>query len=201
MLSILDQIEKKVANTKDDTFIYRNRRVEIPAGYLAVGLIVGVHGLRGEVKVESHTDFPERFTRGNTLALGNADTTVSIDGSRPHKGHVLLKLAGVNNRNQADELRNLWLFVPEEDAATLDDGTYWIHDLIGLNVQTGDGMELGKITDVLVTGANDVYSIQPVGNVNLGRELLLPAIADVVKDVDLDNGLMTVSLPPGLLQE
>lgn len=190
-----------MSKKETETFIYRNRRVHIPAGFLAVGLIVGVHGLRGEVKVESHTDFPERFASGNELVLGDPDSTVVIRSSRNHKGHVLLKLDGVNNRNQADELRNQWLFVSEDEAATLDEGTYWIHDLIGMNVQTIGGDKLGTITNVLETGANDVYSIQPEGSVNQGRELLLPAIADVVKTVDLETSLMTVDLPPGLLQE
>lgn len=186
---------------EQESFVYRNRRIHIPAGHLAVGLIVGVHGLRGEVKVEIHTDFPERFAAGNQLLLGENLQPITIQGSRLHKGHMLLRLTGVKTRNQADELRNVWLFVAEEDAASLEDGTYWIHDLIGLAVQTEDGEMLGKITDVLATGANDVYAIQPVGNLNRGREILLPAISDVVQQVDLEQATMTVTLQPGLIQE
>ncbi len=186
---------------QQESFVYRNRRIHIPAGYLAVGVIIGVHGLRGEVKVEIHSDFPDRFAAGSELLLGDTSKKIIIQSSRMHKGHMLLVLAGVKNRNQAEELRNLWLFVAEEDAASLDDGTYWIHDLIGLTVQTDEGQTLGKITDVLATGANDVYAIQPTGNINRGRELLIPAIADVVQHVDLDSGIMTVTLQSGLLQE
>lgn len=186
---------------EQESFVYRNRRIHIPAGYLAVGLIVGVHGLRGEVKVEIHSDFPERFAAGSELLLGDTSKKITIKSSRLHKGHMLLSLAGVNTRNQADDLRNLWLFVAEEDAATLDEGTYWIHDLIGLTVQTEDGQTLGTMTDVLATGANDVYTIQPSAGINRGREILLPAIADVVQQVDLEKGIMIVTLQPGLLEE
>lgn len=167
---------------------------------MAVGVIINVHGLGGETKVELHTDFPDRFAPGAVLYMGEELQPVTIVGARPHKGHMLLRFDGVDTREEADALRGYWLFVPEEEAGDLDDGTYWIHDLVGLTVRDEAGVELGKLTDVLVTGANDVYLIKPVKELGV-RELLLPALASVVLDVDLENGVMTVAIPPGLLDE
>lgn len=213
--------QKSVDKPKETVYTHRNQRVVIPDGFLAVGLIVGVHGLRGEVKVEIHTDFPERFDAGNTLYFTDALKEVPIKNSRPHKGHMLLQFAGVKDRGQAEALRQTWLFVPEDDAKPLGDDMYWVHDLIGMTViqveadsnkpvenssetildDAVSGTELGTITDVLETGANDVYVIKPFGSINRGRELLLPAIADVVQKVDVENQQMFVQLQPGLLEE
>lgn len=188
-------------NQKEQSYYYRNRRIFIPEGYLAVGFITGVHGLRGELKVEVHTDFPERFSPGNHLALGEKLLSVSIEASRMHKGHVLLTLSGIKNRNQAEELRNLWLFIEEDSAAELEDDTYWIHDIIGLTVLDEDHQSIGTVTDVIATGANDVYAIQPAGTINRGRELLVPAIEDVVRRVDLEKRQLIIRLQPGLIEE
>lgn len=182
-------------------YTHRNRQVHIPDGFLAVGLIVGVHGLRGEIKVELHTDFPERFDPGHDLLVGEALQPMRIVGSRPHKGHMLVRLAGIDSREDAETLRNHWIFIAEEEAADLDEDTYWIHDLIGLTVSTEEGRTLGIVSDVLATGANDVYIIQAEPDVNRGKDLLIPAIADVVLEVDLANEVMTIRLQPGMLDE
>lgn len=182
-------------------FTHRNRPVHIPDGYLIIGQIVGPHANRGEVKIDSHTDFPERFDPGVTLLLGSQLTSKEILSARPHKGHVLAMLEGVNSRQAAEALRGTWLYLPEADAAELDEDTFWIHDLLGLAVQTGEGRLLGKVTDVLVTGANDVYLIAPADGVNKGKEILLPAIVQVIRTVDVAAGLITVDLLPGLLEE
>lgn len=182
-------------------FRHRNRIVVIPDGYMVVGHIVNVHGLQGEVKVELHTDFPERFQPGAALYLGEGLTPVEIETARPHKGHYLLRFAGIHDRAHAERLRNLWLFIHEDDAAELDEDIYWIHDLIGLAVETVDGDRIGRIVDVMATGANDVYLVQPEAGVNNGQELLLPAIADVVQSVDIEAGIMVVELIPGLMEE
>lgn len=186
---------------QETAYRHRNRTVVIPDGYMAVGHIVKVHGLQGEVKVELHTDFPERFQPGAALFLGDDLAPVEIVTARPHKGHYLLRFAGVHRREEADRLRNLWLFIHEEDAAELDEDTYWIHDLVGLTVETTDGDRIGRIVDVMQTGANDVYLVAPEEGPNQGQELLLPAIADVVQSIDLAAGIMTVALIPGLLDE
>ena len=98
-------------------------------------------------------------------------------------------------------MRGSWLFVDETEAVELEAGSYWVHDIIGLTVQTEAGELLGTIRDLIFTGANEVYIIETVETVNAGRELLLPAIEEVVRSVDLDAQLMTVRLLPGLLDE
>ncbi|MBV7327552.1 ribosome maturation factor RimM [Chloroflexi bacterium TSY] len=186
---------------KGEYFVRRNQRVFVPHGYLAVGKIIGVHGLRGEVKIELHTDFPERFEAGAVLRLGDELLPMQIMGARPHKSHMLVRFEGVNSRNEADQLRNYWLFVDENDAMELEDGVFWIHDIMGLKVQTEEGRSLGKVKDVLLTGANEVYVVQTDAQVNRGKDLLLPAIADVVQQVDLNENVLIVRLQPGLLDE
>lgn len=186
------------------TYTHRNRRVFVPDGYMVVGYIVGVHGLRGEVKVELYTDFPERFAPDEPLyrsdSQGDSLVEMVIEQARPHKNQMLLKFRGVGRREEADALRNIWLFVHEDDAISLEDGLYWVHDIIGLMMQTEDAQELGQVKEVLFTGANDVYVVEPVGTINRGQDLLVPAIADVVQSVDLERNIITVRLPPGLLE-
>jgi 16S rRNA processing protein RimM len=184
-----------------ELFVYRNQSVVVPDGYMAVGCIVGVHGLRGELKVELHTDFPERFAPNAHLRLGEALIECTIVASRMHKTHVLLQLKGITRREQAEALRGQWLFVPEEDATNLEEGAYWVHEIIGLEVESEDGRHLGEIADVIFTGANEVYVVRTPPTVNRGRELLLPAIDDVVRAVDLPANRMVVHLLPGLLEE
>ncbi len=177
----------------------RNQDVVVPSGYLAVGHIIGVHGLHGELKIELYTDFPERFAPGVTMFMGPELEEVEIRQVRPHKGHLLIMLDGINDRTTAEGLRSLWLFVDEADAAELEEGAYWIHDIIGLQVETDEGTLLGKVVDVLATGANDVYIVRPAEGINRGQEILLPAIADVILAVDLAAGILRVHIPEGLM--
>lgn len=185
---------------KHQVYRIRNQEVVVPDGYIAVGHIVGVHGLRGEIKMELYTDFPERFVPGETLLLGADLAEIEIVGVRPHKQNLLVHFDGVTDRTAAESLRNLWLFVPEADAAELEEGVYWIHDIIGLRVVEETGNALGVITDVLATGANDVYVVRRNAGQSPAQEVLLPAIPDVVRAVDLAQGVMTVHLLPGLLE-
>jgi 16S rRNA processing protein RimM len=181
------------------TYLLRNQRVHVPEGYMAIGMITGAHGLRGEVKVELHTDFPERFAPGLEVYLGEELDKTTVGTARPHQGQVLLQFHGIDDRTQAEALRGLWLFIPEEEAVTLEEDTYFVHDIIGLSVHTSSGELLGTVEQVLFTGANDVYVVQSPGE--KPREILLPAIDEVIKQVDLENGILTVELLPGLLDE
>ena len=180
-------------------YIHRNQRVFVPDGYLAVGRVIGVHGLRGEVKVELHTDFPERFQPGLQLFLGEDLQPISVRQARPHKGHMLILFSDYHNRDAAEGIRNLWLFVGQENAIELDKDQYWVHDIVGLAVYTEEERHLGKVSDILFTGANDVYIIEPAELLNQGREILLPAIAEVIQQVDLAAGRLVVKLPTGIL--
>lgn len=190
----------KPARHSGQIYRVRNQEVLVPDGCMAVGQIVGVHGLRGEVKVDLYTDFPERFAPGVKLMLGVDRAVIEIATVRPHKKFLLIRFEGVDDRNAAEQLRGAWLFVDENDASELEEGAHWIHDLIGLRVVDEDATELGELIDVLVTGANDVYVVRPTGNTQRQRELLLPAIPEVIKAVDLEMGVMTVHLIDGLLE-
>jgi 16S rRNA processing protein RimM len=179
------------------TYVHRNRRVRIPDGHLAVGYIVGAHGLRGEVRVELYTDFPDRFVPGLRLLLGEELEPLDLQQARPHQSQLLLLFDGIESREAAEELRGLWLFIPDAEAAALEPDTYFVHDIIGLQVVTDEGRTLGKVTDILFTGANEVYVVEDAA----GNQVLLPAIAHVVRTVDLAARRITVTLLPGLLDE
>ncbi len=180
---------------------HRNRAVQIPDGHMAVGRIVGIHGLGGELRVEPHTDYPERFAADETIWVGTALAPHTITRAREHKGMILLTLDQVTEREQAETLRDEWLFIPDSEAATLPEGEYYVHDIVGLSVVDEAGTLIGRVTDVLQTGANDVYIIATEGHINRGKELLIPAIADVVQQVDIPAATMTIRLIPGLIDE
>ncbi len=165
-------------------------------GYIAIGQITGAHGIRGEVKVSVMTDFPERYKPGVKVFVGTEDdcTPSQIETSRPHKGVMLVKLAAVPDRSVAETLQGKYLLIPEEQAMPLGEHENYVHDLVGLAVETTDGKTLGKLTEILFTRANDVYVVDgPDG------EVLLPALREVVVRVDLGAGKMIVVVPDGLL--
>ncbi|UCC88754.1 MAG: 16S rRNA processing protein RimM [Anaerolineales bacterium] len=164
--------------------------------FIAIGRIIRPHGVRGEVSVEVLTDFPERFDTLEVVHLGEAMHAEpwQITASRWHKDHVLLTLQGCEDRTSAQRLRGLLVQIPIEEAMGLPEDEYYPHQLIGLDVVTVEGEELGRISEILYTNANDVYVvIGPRG------QILLPAIAEVIECVDLDAGQMRVRLMEGLV--
>jgi len=183
--------------------IHRNRTIHVPDGHMAIGRIVGMHGLNGELRVELHTDFPERFAQGETILLGEALAVKTVHAAREHKGMILLTLADVTSRDEAESLRDEWIFIPDNAAMALPEGEYWVHDIIGLQVVDEADQPVGQVTDVLQTGANDVYIISPAAGVNRDKdkELLIPAIAEVVQSVDVAGGTLTIRIVPGLIDE
>ncbi len=178
---------------------FRKRPAPVPDGYLAVGRVLGAHGLRGEVKVESYTDFDSRFAAGQQLLLGDELFLTEVAAARPHKGIFLLTFAEITDRAAAESLHNEWLYIPEDAAMKLDEDSFWVHDIVGLSVQTETHKLLGEVTDVIFTGANEVYVIQPAPGVNRDRELLIPALTDVIRAVDFEAGVVTVRLLAGML--
>jgi 16S rRNA processing protein RimM len=160
-----------------------------PASAVRVGVIATPFGIRGELKVQPLTDFPARFRPGQLLWLQGEPRR--IERSRWDKNDVVVKLEGIETRTQAEGLRGETLMIPE--AAALDSDRYYLHDIIGLRVVDAAGETLGKVEDVLSTGANDVYVVRGDRG-----ELLLPAIDDVVKEVDLAAGRLVVELLEGL---
>ena len=154
--------------------------------YYNVGKIVNTHGVRGEVRVLATTDFiDERFAKGNTLYLQQSGEPLplTIESTRQHKGFVLVKFVGYDNINGVEQFRDHELMVSADD-----------QQIIGLDVETTDGRHLGKIKEILSPGANDVWVVERPEK----RDLLLPVIDDVVKNVDLDKNLVTVELMEGL---
>ena len=165
--------------------------------YLQAGVITSTHGLKGEVKVFPTTDDPERFEDLETIYLDteSAKKPLEIENVRYFKQYVILKFKGYDDINQVEGWRQSPLLVDRAHAVELGEDENFIADLIGLRVVTEEGEELGKLTDVLETGANDVYVVEAAGK----KELLLPAIKDCIRDVDLESGIMTVRLLKGLM--
>lgn len=163
--------------------------------YLKVGQIINTHGVKGEVKVYPLTDDVKRFNKLKFVFIKDKDayTKVNVEGVKYFKNLVILKLEGINNMTEAEKYKKVYLYVDRENAVKLEEDAYFIADLIGLDVYTLEGEYLGKITDVFSTGSNDVYEIK-----NDDNSLLIPAIKDVVKEVDLNNSTMKISLLEGL---
>jgi 16S rRNA processing protein RimM len=160
---------------------------------LIIGRILAPWGLKGDVKVEILTDYPqERFTPGKLVYVDGSAMT--IEGGRPHKGNIILKLDDVADADQASDLRGKYLEIPASESMPLEDDQFYHHQLIGLSVETTEGRLLGVIKRILPTGSNDVYVVD--GD---GRDLLVPAIGDVVKQVDLSRGLVVIEEIDGLL--
>ncbi len=164
--------------------------------YLAIGQVTRAHGLRGELSVTVLTEFPERFKDTDWVYLGNEQEAEAyrLESYRWHKPNILLKLEGIDDRTQADQLRGLLVQVPVEEAVPLPAGSYYLYQLIGLQVVATTGETLGTLTDVIETGANDVYVVR-----GEGKEILLPAIPDVIKSVDLTEGRVVVEVMEGLI--
>lgn len=162
-----------------------------------IGVITEPHGIRGEVKVFPTTDEPERMKKLKEMILddGREKRTVHPESVRNQKNLLVIKFKEFNDRDAAEQLRKKELFVNREDASPLKENEYYISDLIGLRVIDTEGQEIGSLTDVLQTGANDVYQIR----LNDGKELLLPAIRQCVLQVDMEAGLIRVDVMDGLL--
>ncbi len=166
--------------------------------FIVIGRILRPHGVHGEVLVEVITDFPERFDMLEVAYLGYDNqhaTPYRVRTRRRHRLGALLSFEGYPDRTSVEALRDMFVQIPIEEAKPLPEGSYYAHELIGLDVFTTQGEELGRISDVLFTAANDVYVVQTARG-----ELMLPAIRQVIKEVDLAAGRMIVELLPGLLE-
>jgi len=167
--------------------------------FLAVGRVLGAHALRGELSVAIQTDYPERFATRRQLYLGFADRAPAtyvpyhLQGHRFHRGGVLLKFEGIDDRTRAESFRGQWVWVPISEAVELKEGEVYVHQMMGLRVVTVDGEELGRIAEILETGANLVYVVRGADG-----EILLPDTGEVVVRVDLEAQQVTVRLLEGL---
>ena len=159
---------------------------------LAAARIIGVWGRHGHVRIESLSDIPDRFAKDARFFIG--ERAYVSEGSRRQGKTLIIKLQGVDNRSAAAELQGAILEAPFNEAPALPEGSYYQHQIIGLEVWTSDGRDLGKVAAIISTGSNDVYVVQgPDG------EVLIPATPDVVSQVDMEAGRITVEAIPGLL--
>jgi 16S rRNA processing protein RimM len=170
----------------------KREEIAIQNDFVTVGRVLAAFGIHGEVKVEVLTDFPQRFAPQSQVLIQGSPMT--IERSRWHKGNMLVKLAGVDNRERAEELKEVGIEITPQQAPSLPEDHYYHFQVIGLEVWTSRGEPLGKIAEVLTTGSNDVYVVNgPRG------EILIPAIEDVVVSVDIPRGRMVVEPLKGLL--
>ncbi|WP_280769006.1 ribosome maturation factor RimM [Salipaludibacillus daqingensis] len=169
--------------------------------WLNVGKIVNTHGIRGEVRVISSTDFPdERYATGNELMIMDDKkniTPVKVSSWRRHKQFDLITFDGFENLTEVEKFKGSVLKV---DSAKLNDdlleGEFYYHEIIGLTVYTDDGEQIGKVKEILSPGANDVWVVEPA---NKGKDILIPYIDSVVKHVDTNEGKVVITPMEGLL--
>lgn len=169
--------------------------------WFKVGKIVNTHGIRGELRIISTTDFEEeRYAPGSELYIEHPDLRemlpVIVESHRKHKNFDLLIFKGYTNISQVEKFKGGTLKVSEDALGELDEGEFYYHEVIGCQVYTNDGMELGKIKEVLSPGANDVWVIQSKAG---GKDILIPYIDDVVKEVNVAEKKVTIELLEGLI--
>lgn len=164
--------------------------------YLETGKIVSIHGLKGEVKIQPWCDSPEYLCTFKCLYSKSGDRVYEIERIRPQGNMVIAKLKGIDTPEQAQALRGRILYIDRDDA-DLPEGSYFVADLIGLEVRDESGRSYGVISDVLQTGANDVYEIKS----NDGKLYYIPAIPSVILSTDIQDGIMVIYPMEGLLDE
>lgn len=160
---------------------------------IKVGKITGVFGIRGEVKVYPYTDRMERFFELDTVMVGNEEMT--IKNVRFQKNMVLLRFEGVDDRNAAELLRNRMLTIDRDHLRELDEDEYFIFDLIGLKAVDQEDNYIGKLTDVIQNSSQDLYEITTDDD----KKYLIPAVYEIVTDIDINGGIIRIKPIPGLL--
>ena len=164
--------------------------------YFEVGQIVNTFGIKGQLKVKPFTDDMERFEELKTVYIckKNEMKKVEIEDVKYNKQCVLLKVKGIEDLTEAEKYKGLFLKIDRKDAKKLPKDTYFIADILGLEVYTDEGELLGRVDDIFPTGANDVYVVKN----ELGKQILLPSIPEVIKEIDLEKGKVIVHLIEGL---
>ena len=168
--------------------------------HLVIGEVLRPHGVQGELRIRLLTDYPERIAQLKVVYLGTSVDAPNLKpypvaGMRLHLEYGLLSLHGINSRAKADRLRNLLIMVDIENAVPLEDGEFYLFELIGLEVRTEAGESLGTISEVIETGANDVYVVDSPRY----REVLIPATDETILRTDIAGRVVVVRLPEGLL--
>lgn len=164
--------------------------------HILIGKIVGIHGIRGGLRIASYAESDALFAAGLMIFMKNPDDQMiphTITEAAPHKRGILLHLEEIRDREQAETLAGCDLFVRKSDLPLPEEGSYYWHDLIGISVFDAEIGFLGKLTAVMPTGSNDVYVVK-----HGKKETLIPAIASVVTEINLETRIMHVRLPEGL---
>ena len=165
---------------------------DFPLSQAVIGIVLGPHGVHGELRVRVLSDVPHRFDPGNLVLLRDGEWTI-VSSSPAGRDTVFLKLEGINSPAAAKEFIGLELNASTDSSPSLPEGEYFHYQLLGLQVRTDEGEFLGQISEIIATGSNDVYVVRgPAGDV------LIPALAQVILQVDPDGGTMTVRLLDGL---
>lgn len=162
--------------------------------YLVVGFLRRPHGVSGEIIMDVLTEFSERLKAGKRLFVGEKRQAVTLANSRGHANGMLVKFKGFNTPEEIGQFRNQQVYVKMTDEPALPEGKYYHHQLLGLQVMDENNNLLGELTEIIMTGANDVYVVTDAA----GRDLLLPAIPPVIREVNLGRRLMKVHLLEGL---
>jgi len=169
-----------------------------PVYDIIIGEVVSPFGLRGEVKVRPTTDFPEHLGGLEEVYVGKGSPPrrsgriLKIERARPHKGAVVVKFAGIDDISSAETLRGMELRIGESELMPLEEDEYYIHDIIGLDVETTEGKHLGRVKEILRTPAHDVY---------VTDRAMIPAVKEFIASIDLDRKKMVVRSVEGLIQE
>ena len=163
-----------------------------------IGEVSGTFGVRGDLKVRPQTDFPDHFLRAKTLYLGAEHRPYPVASASLHMQQIILHLAGIDTMTEAERLRNQPLSIPTAELTPLAPDQFYQHDIVGLRVRHVNGQLLGVITDIIVTGANDIYLVR---NEHTGVEAMLPAVKEFITSVDMASGEITVNPIPGLFDD
>lgn len=169
--------------------------------YIRIGKIVNTHGIKGDVKVLPLTDNIKRFEKLDSVYIEEDKSVLNIEKVWYNKGFVMLKFKGFNDINNVLKFKNKYIVIKEKDRISLPKDSYFIYQIIGLKVYCTDGTEIGEITEVLQPGGNDVYVVKSteVEN-NKEKEYLIPAIKDVIKQIDIENKTMIIEPLEGLIE-
>ncbi|MCK4726128.1 MAG: 16S rRNA processing protein RimM [Anaerolineales bacterium] len=163
--------------------------------FVIIGKLRRPHGLHGEMIMEIHTDYPERFSVGKTIRVGHQQTPMVIRSIRPHKEFKLIAFEGYNTSDDLGGFRNQYVYIDTKEIPDLPAGDYYHHQLIGLQVISESEQQIGTVVEILVTGANDVLVVQQNDN----KEVLLPFVDDYLIEVNLNIGYLKMRILPGLV--
>ena len=167
---------------------------------IRIARIVNTFGIKGELKVLAETDFPvQRFAKGQTVYLINQENQLAakIETARLHKGSYIVKFQGIEQINDVESYKGGWLAINAGQQEDLAEDAYYYHQIIGLEVLTTEGEKIGKIKDILALGSNDVWVVQR----KQAKDVLIPYIDDVVKEVNLENSTVAIELMEGLMDD